>query len=360
MSENERTYPELRTIYLYATGGCNLKCSHCWINSEYSSAGNGDGLHIDPALVEKTVTQGKPLGLRTIKVTGGEPLLHPSIRRILSFLSDEGMKLIVETNGTLIDEDMARFLSSCGNLDFISVSLDGADAVTHEKLRGVPGAFDKAVSGIRNLVSEGITPQMICTLHRENSSQLRRVVDLAENLGCGSIKFNHIQHVGRGSEFDTDLLLTVPEILDLNNFVEREIIQSSRIRVLLDVPFVFRTPARLLRGSQGRCNILNIIGLLSNGDLALCGIGASVQELVYGNAGTDDIGEVWVNSPGLVRLRETIPDKLEGICSECIHRRFCMGTCVAANYNATHKLSAPYHFCNTAEDLGLFPASRKL
>lgn len=359
MIENEKKFPELRTVYLYATGACNLKCSHCWVNPEFQDVSYRGSLHIDPALVEKTLVQGKPLGLSSFKITGGEPLLHPSIRRILSFLSDEGMRLTMETNGTLIDQDMADFLASCENLGFMSVSLDGADAPTHEKLRGVEGSFDKAVSGIRYLVAAGIRPQMICTLHRENSSQMMEIIELAKDLGCGSVKFNHIQHVGRGSEFDTDLILTVPEILGLNDFIEDEIINFSGIRVLLDVPFAFYTPSRFLRGNQGRCNILNIIGLLSNGDLALCGIGTSVEELVYGNIETDDLEEVWVNSPGLTRLRETIPEGLEGICSECVHRKFCMGTCVAGNYNATGRLNAPYHFCSTAAELGLFPASRK-
>jgi len=156
--ENEKKFPELRTVYLYATGACNLKCSHCWVNPEFQDESYRGSLHIDPALVEKTLVQGKPLGLSSFKITGGEPLLHPSIRRILSFLSDEGMRLTMETNGTLIDQDMADFLASCKNLGFMSVSLDGADAPTHEKLRGVEGSFDKAVSGIRYLVAAGIRP----------------------------------------------------------------------------------------------------------------------------------------------------------------------------------------------------------
>ena len=160
VNETGRECPELRTVYLYATSACNLKCSHCWINPEYKDTSYRGHLHIDPAIVEKTLVQGRPLGLSAFKITGGEPLLHPSIKQILSLLSDGGMRLIMETNGTLIDEDMAGFLASCKNLGFLSVSLDGADAPTHEKLRGVSGSFDKAIQGIRNLVAAGIGPQM--------------------------------------------------------------------------------------------------------------------------------------------------------------------------------------------------------
>ena len=358
MTENSPEIPALGSIYMYASGACNLNCSHCWINPEYQKEGTTSSLHLDPALVEKALTQGKPLGLRSVKLTGGEPLLNPRIKYIIELISNEGMSIIIETNGTLIDKDMADFLSSIGNFHFISVSLDGADAETHEELRRVKGSFDSAVQGIRNLVEASIRPQMICTLHRKNISQVSDVIELAKDLGCDSVKFNHVQHTGRGREFDEDKALTVPEIIKLNDRMEEEIIPSAGILVLLDIPFAFQKPARFLRSRPGRCNIHNIIGLLANGDLALCGIGTSVDELLYGNLKTDDLEDIWKNSPKLAELRRLIPDELEGICSKCVHKRFCKGTCVAGNYDESGKLNAPYSFCSTAEKLGLFPESR--
>ncbi|MCD4702626.1 MAG: radical SAM protein [Candidatus Aegiribacteria sp.] len=358
MKENTPKIPALRSIYMYASGACNLNCSHCWINPEYQKADTTSSLHLDPVLVKKAVEQGKPLGLGSVKITGGEPLLNPRIKDIIKLISSEGMRIVIETNGTLIDRDMAEFLSSTEKFYFISVSLDGADARTHEELRRVTGSFDSAVQGIRNLVETGIRPQIICTLHRKNISQISEVIELAKDLGCGSVKFNHVQHVGRGSEFDEDLVLTVPEIIKLNDRLEEEIIPSAGILVILDIPLAFQKPARFLRSRPGRCTIHNIIGLLANGDLALCGIGTSVDDLLYGNLKADDLEDIWKNSPKLAELRRLIPDELEGICSKCVHKRFCKGTCVAANYNATGKLNAPYNFCNTAEKLGLFPESR--
>ncbi len=358
MTENSPEIPALGSIYMYASGACNLNCSHCWINPEYQKEGTTSSLHLDPALVEKALTQGKPLGLRSVKLTGGEPLLNPRIKDIIELISNEGMSIVIETNGTLIDGDMASFLSSVENFYFISVSLDGSDACTHEELRRVTGCFDSAVLGIRHLVEAGIRPQMICTLHRKNISQVSEVIELAKGLGCGSVKFNHVQHVGRGREFDEGLALTVPEILKLNERMEEEIIPSAGILVILDIPMAFQKPARFLRSRPGRCTIHNIIGLLANGDLALCGIGTSVEDLLYGNLKTDDLEDIWKNSNKLAELRKLIPDELEGICSKCVHKRFCKGTCVAGNYNATGKLNAPYSFCDTAEKRGLFSESR--
>ena len=358
MTDKSAEVPGLSSIYMYASGACNLNCAHCWINPEYQKEGETSSLHLDPALVQKAIEQGKPLGLSSVKLTGGEPLLNPKIKEIIKLISDQGMSIIIETNGTLVDREMAQFLASIEKFRFISVSLDGADAPTHEELRRVEGSFDKAVQGIRNLVEVGIKPQMICCLHRNNVAQIKDIIELAKNLGCGSVKFNHVQHVGRGTEFDEDLALTVPEIIKLNDMIEEEIIPSAGILVLPDIPFAFQKPTRFLRSRPGKCNIHNIIGLLANGDLALCGIGSSVEELVYGNLTTDNLEAIWNNSPKLAELRRLIPDELEGICSKCVHKRFCKGTCVAGNYNRTGKLNAPHHFCETAEKLGLFPKSR--
>ena len=356
--EKENIVPRLSSIYMYASGACNLNCAHCWINPEFQTEGTKSSLHLKLETVKKAVLQGKPLGLASVKLTGGEPLMNPKIKEIIKFISDEGLGIIIETNGTLVNKTMAKFLKDTKNFKFISVSLDGADAPTHEALRQVEGSFDKAVQGIKNLVEVGIRPQMICTLHKNNIHQIKDTVKLAENLKCNSIKFNFVQQIGRGGDFATNQAFSVPKIIEIDRVIEEEILPISQINILQDVPIAFQKPTRFLRSAIGRCSVHNIIGLLSNGDLALCGIGSSVEDLVYGNIDTDNLEDIWTNSPKLANLRKLVPNMLEGICSKCIHKNFCKGTCVAGNYNRTGKLNAPYHFCDTAEKLGIFPNSR--
>ncbi len=343
---------------MYASGACNLNCAHCWINPEFQEVGSKSSLHLQLETVKKAVQQGKPLGLRSVKLTGGEPLMNPKIKEIIKFISDEGMSIVIETNGTLVNKKMAKFLKDTKNFKFISVSLDGADAPTHDALRRVEGSFNKAVQGIKNLVEVGIRPQMICTLHKNNIHQIKDTIKLAEALRCNSIKFNFVQQVGRGEDFSDNNAFSVPEIINIDRMIEEEIIPTAKIGVLPDMPLAFQKPARFLRNIVGRCNVHNIIGLLSNGDLALCGIGTSIEELLYGNIDTNGLEDIWINSPKLANLRKLVPNKLEGICSKCIHKLFCKGACVAGNYNRTGTLTAPYHFCDTAEKLGIFPNSR--
>ena len=101
--------PPLRALYLYISGSCNLACRHCWITPDFKS-GEQDGAHVPFEYVEKAVSEAQPLGLTTVKLTGGEPMLHPQFREIVTLLNGEGLRWVLETNGTLIDRDMAAFL----------------------------------------------------------------------------------------------------------------------------------------------------------------------------------------------------------------------------------------------------------
>ena len=153
--------------------------------------------------------------------------------------------------------------------------------------------------------------------------------------------------------------LRAQEILDSYHRTEDGIASNSAIPVHFNVPFAFYSMRKLLNDRLSRCAVTNLLGVLSGGELSLCGIGVAIPEFVYGDAETDDLREVWCHSPGLIRLREQIPAQLEGICSRCLHRDLCRGCCVALNYHEAGRLNAPYHFCDRAEALGLFPASRK-
>lgn len=349
--------PPLTSLYLYIAGACNLACRHCWITPTYRPDGS-DGQYIKLEHVHKAVCEAKPLGLHSVKLTGGEPTLHPQFRELVTLIHDEGLDILIETNGTLIDDSLAQFLRD-RRVSFISVSVDGAMAETHDYLRGVSGSFERAIDGIKALVRVGFPVQVICTLHQGNVSEIADLVTLAEGLGCRSVKFNLLQRIGRGEKFANDQGLEIGEILELNQYVDSDLVPHSKIAIHLDIPFAFRSISDLLHGDYGRCLVLNILGVLSGGELSLCGIGTSVPELVYGHIETDDLYDVWCYNPGLISLRETVPFKLEGICEQCIHRDICLGSCIANNFHATGKLSAPYNFCDRAEALGFFPASRK-
>jgi len=294
-----------------------------------------------------------------VKLTGGEPLLHPQFRALIRLIGDEGIRIMIETNGTLIDDDLAVFLKGIPQVSFISVSLDGVTAEAHEAIRGVHGSHERTLAGIRSLVRSGFKPQVICSLHRGNKDQMGDMVKLAVEFGCGSVKFNNIQRMGRGEEFIKDMGLDVSEILDLHRFLEKEIIPDSPIRVYFDIPMAFYSIGRLMRDSSCRCSLLNILGILATGEISLCGVGVTTPELIFGHLAQDDLAEVWNRNPILALMRRQIPAELEGVCSRCLHRDICLGNCIANNFYLTRKLNAPYTYCEQAREQGFFPLARE-
>ena len=350
--------PPLTSLYLYISGSCNLACRHCWIEPDFRpDARNGRFLEFE--YLRKAVTEAKPLGLRSVKLTGGEPMLHPRFREIVEWLDSEGMPIIIETNGTLVDDEMARFLKSRPAMNFISVSLDGARAETHEELRGVPGSYERAVGGIKALAAAGFRPQMICTLHTGNVAEIDDILDLAGLLGCGSVKFNHIQRIGRGERLAQERGLTIETIIWLYRKLVANRKNGHSPTIFFDIPMAFRPIRALLKGVQGYCSVLNILGVLSGGEMSLCGVGVTVPELIYGNLEKDKLGDIWREAAGLRDLRSCIPGGLEGICGNCLHKDLCLGDCLAYNYYESRTLTGAYYFCRYAEERGLFPASRK-
>ena len=350
----------LGEIFFYLTEECNLRCRHCWIAPRFVGT-ERPHRHLDRELFAAIIEQAIPLGLTGVKLSGGEPLLHPEITEILRFIKVKGLRLTLETNGVLCTQQLADILSAKDGA-FVSVSLDGADAETHEWMRGVRGCFEAVLEGVRNLVEAGLTPQIIFTLMRRNAGQMEEIVRLAESLGAGSVKFNLLQPTERGALLhQTNEVLTAKELVELGRWVESQPFRSTRLRLIFHHPPAFRPLSRLLgENSDGCsvCGIKNILGVLHDGSYALCGIGESTPDLVFGHAEKVRLAKVWHEHPVLKEIRTGLPEQLEGICADCLMKGICLGSCIAQNYYRHGNLWGPYWFCEQARQENSFPETR--
>ena len=352
-----KKYP-LNTIYFYVTEGCNLRCRHCWINPPHEENDDMKYPHIDLELFKDIVRQGKELGLSAVKLTGGEPLIHPQIEEILEYVQEEGVRLIIETNGVRCTPDLVERILKCKNV-FVSVSLDGVDAETHEWVRGVEGCFDQAMEGIRNLVRAGYRPQIIMSVMRHNRHQIEPLVRMAEKEGANSVKLNIVNPTSRGEAMhNSGDTLSMKELIEVGEWVEKVLIPSSKIKVTHSHPSAFKSLSSIYEKDLCRCNIFGIIGVLANGKYALCGIGQNVPELIFGDAKKDKLSDVWNNNAILNEIKEGLPKKLKGICGKCLVKGACLGSCIAMNYYAHKDLFAPFWYCEYAHREGLFPETR--
>ncbi len=347
----------LNTIYFYLTEGCNLRCRHCWIAPKFEQ-GKPKYPTLDFELFKDIIEQGKQLGMRSVKLTGGEPLIHPDIEKILDYIYENELHLTIETNGVKCTPEIVSKIIKTKH-PFVSISLDGSDAATHEWVRGVDGCFDAAIQGAKNLINAGLRPQFIMSIMKHNVEQMESVVRLAEEIGAESVKFNIVTPTARGEQMhEAGETIPIEQLIKLGSWVENELASNSKIRIVYSHTPAFRPLSKTFSKGNGRCGIFGIIGVLGTGKYALCGIGETVPELCFGHASKDKLVDIWNNNQILNDIRKNLPVNLKGICQDCIMKNTCLGSCIAMNYYRHKDLMAPFWYCEEALQSGLFPQSR--
>ncbi len=340
------------------TEGCNLACQHCWLAPKFDEYGSKYPV-IDVDLFREIIKEAIPLGLDSIKITGGEPLLHPDIYKIWKIHKEFGFSPWVETNGLLCDEKMANVIASFPN-PFVSVSLDGSTPEIHDTIRGLHGAYDRSIQGIKNLVERGVNTQIIFSIMRANIHQYEEIIAVAEDLGVNSLKFNIVQPTERGLALhESQRDVTLEEYVQIGENIENHLHNLSKISIIYDHPIAFVPLHRLAESSTvGSCGIRHILGVLADGSYALCGIGSSMPEMNIGKAGVDKLEAIWRSNAVINTIRYDLPKDFTGICSRCLMKNDCLGSCIAQNYYRTQDLHSPFWYCEEAEKRGLFPQSR--
>ena len=356
--------PPLGCFYVYLSDNCNMRCRHCWIEPRFTDGKPDPGRVVDVDALLAAVREARTLGLSSAKLTGGEPLLHPRFMEVVDRLSAEGLSLHMETNGTLMTAEAARHLKDKSRLAFVSISLDGADSRTHDAFRGVGGAFDGALRGLSYLVDAGFkNAQVIMSVHRGNRAQVEALVQLAAARGAASVKLNPVTRTGRGiTMHERGEALDFDEQMELARYIDNDLGPRAPIRIILSIPPALSSLRELGRsgGSCGDCGVRGILGILGTNQYALCGIGSTCPDFVYGRLGKDSVRDIWLTNPTVLYLRRALADvdSYPGICARCIFARACRTGCVADNYMQSGQLIATEWMCAEAVRRGLFPAAR--
>lgn len=123
--------------------------------------------------------------------------MRPDIFELLAHAKKAGLKNIIATNGTLIDEEMAFKLKENGVV-CNAISLDAASPAIHDKIRNRPGAFDLAIRAIEATRKAGILLQINTTAMEYNLPELPKLIQLADSLGAGIMLMYQLVAVGRG------------------------------------------------------------------------------------------------------------------------------------------------------------------
>jgi len=208
-----------RLIFWEVTKGCNLRCIHC--RATATELASPTDLPTSRALdiIDQIAAFSNPI----LVLSGGEPLYRSDIFQLATYAKDKGLRVALATNGTLVTREIARMIADSG-VKRVSISLDGADAETHDSFRGIPGAFEAALHGFRNLKDVGMSVQINMTIARHNAEQLPRVLDLARNVGADALHTFLLVPVGCGVNIADDQMVPADEYERmLNWFYDRSL-----------------------------------------------------------------------------------------------------------------------------------------
>lgn len=183
------------------TNRCNLKCKHCYIGAE-DRPYEGELTNAEArAFIDDLAAMQVPVLL----FSGGEPLVRPDLYELGTYAAAKGLRPVISTNGTLITSEVARKIKEAG-FQYVGVSIDGRPEI-HDQFRGMPGAFRRAVEGIRNSLAAGNKTGIRFTVNRLNYQDLESVLDLVEQERIPRFCMYHLVYAGRGKEmveFDTN------------------------------------------------------------------------------------------------------------------------------------------------------------
>ena len=358
------------------TNMCNLRCKHCYQRADFPLP---DELTLGEKL--NVVAQLDRAGLAAIAFSGGEPLIHPHFMRVAGEAARRGMYVAVATNGiALSNRGFAEKVKRLG-VRYVEVSIDSADPDKHDWFRGMKGAWNLSIKGLRNAVELGFSTAIATTLTKMNIDEMGDILDLAEEIGVQRVIFFNFVPVGRGKDIvDMDLDPVERERAMRRMFEEYR--RRKKLLVVSTAPYYGRVSLQMSGGKEvapthfyvggdpglealadfiGGCGAGRIYaGIQPNGDLIPC----VFLPIKVGNLREQAFWDIWTNAPLLRQLRDR--SQLKGFCGQCPYKYVCGGGRARA-YGYTGDVMGPDPGCiynlrvwrEVAEGLGLDEDSRR-
>lgn len=323
---------KLRLLFWESTIACNLSCAHCRRVENDDTVGSDMTTAQAMDLIDQLARVGQSQDFMPILVfSGGEPLCRSDIFELIKGAAARKLICALATNGTLIDEAIARKIKEAGT-DRVSISLDGATSEIHNMLRKLEGSFNAAVNGTRCLQACGVPFQMNMTVTRHNAHQLDEMFILAEELGAVAVHLFMLVPVGCGEAFAADEMLSADEYEQiLERIAKKEHTGCLEVKVTCGPHYervVREQNPGQKRMSKGCLAGSGVIFVGHRGDVFPCGY----LPINCGHILQTPLGEIWAGSAHLARMCDA--NRLKGKCGICGYKTVC-GGCRARAFAAT-------------------------
>lgn len=303
------------------TNRCNMFCDHC-----YREAGAELEDELNTQEGKKLIDQIVQAGFRLMILSGGEPLMRPDIFELARYAVSKGLRTVMGTNGTLINEEAARSIKEAG-IAACAVSLDSLSPEKNDNFRKLPGAFAKTLEGIHNLKKVGVPFQINTTIMEWNLQELDGLTDLAVDLGAVAHHVFFLVPTGRAVSIEQEALRvkeyerTIVRLMEKQKEVAIEI-KPTCAPQFMRIADKKGIPVRFTRGCLAGISYCIIS---PRGDVQPC----AYLNMPLGNVKNQSFVDIWNHSPVLKRLRTR---QYQGKCGICDYADICGGCRARAYY----------------------------
>lgn len=335
-----KTAAERRPVTAWnITRSCNLKCIHCYSDSEGKKYDGELSNEEGKALIDDLADFKIP----ALLFSGGEPLVRPDLFELIRYAKEKGIRTTLSTNGTLITKDIARELHEIG-MAYVGISLDGIGEI-NDKFRGKEKAFEQAMTGFRNCVETGQRVGLRLTLTRHNYENLHQIFDFIETENIQRACFYHLVYSGRGKDIQGNDLThqetrkAMDIILDRTEDFHKRGMDKDILTVDNHVDGIYLYMKLLKKDPQKAEEVLKQLewnggGTYSSGvgfgDIDFLGNVHADQFWMYysfGNVRERKFSEIWMDtSDKLMAGLKSRPTHIKGKCSRCKWFKACGGS----------------------------------
>lgn len=312
------------------TLACDQKCAHCGPRAGHRRPHE---LTLEECL--QVVQELKDLGCGEVVLIGGEAYLRSDFILVIRAIREAGMMCTMTTGGlNLTDERIAAMVEA--GLGHLALSIDGLEA-SHDRLRGVPGSWQRAFSALRRARAAGLVTSSNCQINQLTRHELSPLLELLAAEGIRSWQLQLT--VAHGNAADHPELILQPYMLlelfeELDRILDR--CQELGIQFWAANPLGYFGPLeKRLRAAtrtywRGCGAGVNTLGIDSDGGIKSCpSLGGPVN--VGGNWRERSVREIWDDTYQLAYVRRRTLDDLWGYCRECYYAETCMAGCTAAS-----------------------------
>ena len=312
------------------TYACNLACIHC-----LSSSGRRDPRELDTAEAKRIIDEMVEMSVFYVNIGGGEPMVRTDFFELLECATENNVGVKFSTNGTRITRANAEVLAAMGYLD-IQISLDGADRVTNDAVRG-EGSYDAALGAMEHLSAAGFGPFKISVvITRQNVTQLDEFQALADRFGA-ELRLTRLRPSGRGVDSWDLLHPTTAQQRDLYQWL-----MAHPMTLTGDSFFHLNALGDPIDGLN-LCGAGRVVCLIDPiGDVYACPFVIHDQFLAGNVRNEGGFAQVWRNSPLFTELRQP---QSAGACASCGSYDACQGGCMAAKFFTGLPLDGPDPEC---------------